>query len=135
MQDVLWPIPGLISCTRVTGRWRLLLHSQNAVRWLALSKRSVEAPQKHVSCMIHESRVLHAMHLSCMFHAAHVSYHACFMHVLCCTCIMYVSMHETCGNTCISRTVYIEIFSVDTFLWISRVILHSRIKNHKRMSC
>ena len=38
-------------------------HAQNAVKWLALSKRSVEAPQKHVSCMIRQSWVLHAMHL------------------------------------------------------------------------
>ena len=56
-----------------------------------------EAPQKHVSCMIHESRVLHAIHLSFMFHTVYVSYHAC---------IMYVSMHKTCRITCISRTVY-----------------------------
>ena len=37
-QDTFWPIPGLISCTEVTGRWGLLYHAQNVVRWLALSK-------------------------------------------------------------------------------------------------
>ena len=46
---VFWPVPGLISCAGVIGRWGLLSCSQNAVRWLALSKRSVEAPLKHVS--------------------------------------------------------------------------------------
>ena len=38
-----WPIPGLISCFGVTGRWGLLSHAQNAVRWLTLSNWSVEA--------------------------------------------------------------------------------------------
>ena len=37
------PIPGLISCAGVTGRWGLLSHAQNVVKWLALSKRSAEA--------------------------------------------------------------------------------------------
>ena len=37
------PIPGLISYTRVTGRWGLLSHTRNAVRWLILFERSVEA--------------------------------------------------------------------------------------------
>ena len=31
-------IPGLFSCTGVTGRWGLLSHAQNVVRWLVLSK-------------------------------------------------------------------------------------------------
>ena len=31
------PIPYLISCARVTGRWVLLSHTQNAVRWLTLN--------------------------------------------------------------------------------------------------
>ena len=31
------------SCAGVIGRWGLLFHAQNAVGWLALSKRSVEA--------------------------------------------------------------------------------------------
>ena len=35
-QDTFRPIPGLISCTEVTGRWGLLYHALNAVRWLAL---------------------------------------------------------------------------------------------------
>ena len=35
----------------VTGRWRLLSHAQNAVRWLALSKRSVEALRRHLLSM------------------------------------------------------------------------------------
>ena len=42
-QDTFRPIPDFISCARVTGRWRLLSHAQKAVRWLAISKRSVEA--------------------------------------------------------------------------------------------
>ena len=41
VQDVFQPIPGVISCAGVTGRWGLLSHTQNAVRWLALFKRSV----------------------------------------------------------------------------------------------
>ena len=44
---ILVNIPGLISCTGVTGRWGLLSHAQNADRWLALSKRLVEALQRH----------------------------------------------------------------------------------------
>ena len=40
-QDAFRLIPGLISCTRVTGRWGLLSHAQNAVSWLALSKISI----------------------------------------------------------------------------------------------
>ena len=31
------PIPDLISCARVTGRWILPSHVQNAVRWLTLN--------------------------------------------------------------------------------------------------
>ena len=39
----------LISCAGVTERWSSWLsHAQNAVRWLALSKRSVEAFQRHL---------------------------------------------------------------------------------------
>ena len=41
VQDTFQPIPGLISCTGVTGKWGLLSHTQSAIRWLALSKRSV----------------------------------------------------------------------------------------------
>ena len=37
-QDAFRPTPGLISCTGVTGRWGLLSHAQNAVRWLALCR-------------------------------------------------------------------------------------------------
>ena len=33
-QEALEPIPGLIGCTGVTGRWRLLSRTQNAVRRL-----------------------------------------------------------------------------------------------------
>ena len=48
VQDAFQPIPGLINCTGVTGRWGLLSHAQNAIRWLTLSiqqilKRSVHA--------------------------------------------------------------------------------------------
>ena len=46
-QDVFRPVPGLISCAGGTGRWGLLSHAQNAVWWLALAKRSVEALQRH----------------------------------------------------------------------------------------
>ena len=46
-QDAFQPIPGLISCAGATGRWRLLSYAQNVVRWLHLSIRSVEAPQKY----------------------------------------------------------------------------------------
>ena len=35
VQDTLQPIPGLISCAGVTGRWGLLSHAQNEVRWLS----------------------------------------------------------------------------------------------------
>ena len=35
-QDTFQSIPGLISCTRVTGRLGLLFHAENGVRWLAL---------------------------------------------------------------------------------------------------
>ena len=37
VQNIFQPIPGLINCTGVTGRWGLLPHVQNAVRRLALS--------------------------------------------------------------------------------------------------
>ena len=47
VQDAFQPISGLISCSGVTRRWGLLSHAQNAVRWLVLSKRSVEALQRH----------------------------------------------------------------------------------------
>ena len=62
-QDTFRPIPGLISCTRVSGGWRLLSHAQNAVRWLALSKQSVEAPLKHhlfVQLSLHAGVFLHS---------------------------------------------------------------------------
>ena len=36
-QDTFRPIPGLISCTGLTGKWGLVSYAQNAVRWLALS--------------------------------------------------------------------------------------------------
>ena len=105
-------------------RWGLLSHSQNAVRCLALSKRSVQAPLKHVSCMIHESWVLHAMQLSMLCNypcCTHFTMHASHM--------LYAT-HVSCRNTCVSCTVYIEIFSVDTFLQISLVSLHSQIKKN-----
>ena len=38
---------GLISFVGVTGRSELLSYAQNAVKWLALSKRQIETPQKH----------------------------------------------------------------------------------------
>ena len=41
-QDAFEPIPGLISYTGVTGRWGLLSHARNAVRWLTLSIQQVE---------------------------------------------------------------------------------------------
>ena len=41
-----WPISGLISCTGVTERWRLLSHARNVVSQ-ALSKRGVEAPRNY----------------------------------------------------------------------------------------
>lgn len=44
-QDVFQP--GLISFVGVTGRSELLSYAQNAVKWLALSKRPIETPQKH----------------------------------------------------------------------------------------
>ena len=125
VQDVFWPVPGLISCAGAIGRWGLLSHSQNAVRWLALSKRSVEAPIMHDTWSM--SAPCHAF-----IHAAH--FIRCMYHVLCHTHIMYAFMHETCRNTCISCTVYIEMFSLDTFLHISLVNLHSWIKNYKHMS-
>ena len=34
-QDVFRPIPTLVSCATVTGRWRLLSYTQNAVRYVA----------------------------------------------------------------------------------------------------
>ena len=37
---------GLMSCTGVTERWGHLSHAQNAIWWLALSKRSAKAPWK-----------------------------------------------------------------------------------------
>ena len=45
VQDAFWLIPGLISCAGVTGRWGLLSHAQDAVKWLALSVEYMEAPQ------------------------------------------------------------------------------------------
>ena len=32
-KDAFRPIPGLISCAGVTGRWGLLSHAQNVVKW------------------------------------------------------------------------------------------------------
>ena len=46
-QNTFRSIPGLISCAGVARRWGLLSHAQNAVRRLALIKRSVSSPQKH----------------------------------------------------------------------------------------
>ena len=45
VQNAFQSIPSLISCAGVTGRWELISHSQNAVRWLALSIPQAEAPQ------------------------------------------------------------------------------------------
>ena len=50
-QDAIWPIPGLISCTGVTGRWGLLSCAQNAARWLVLFKRLVKALWRHLILM------------------------------------------------------------------------------------
>ena len=50
-QDVFRPIPGLISYTGVTRRGGLLSHARNAVRWLVLSKRLVEALWRHLLLM------------------------------------------------------------------------------------
>ena len=50
-QDVIRPIPGLISYAWVTRRWGLPFHAQNTVRWLALSKRSVEALRRHLNSL------------------------------------------------------------------------------------
>ena len=47
LQDAFQPISDLISCAGVTRRWGLLSHAQNAVRWLALSRKLVEVLQRH----------------------------------------------------------------------------------------
>ena len=48
-QDVFQPIPGFSSCAGVTERWGLLSHAQNAVRWLALSKKVDRSSSKRLS--------------------------------------------------------------------------------------
>ena len=37
LYEQLWPIPYLISCARVTGRWVLPSSAQNVVRWLTFN--------------------------------------------------------------------------------------------------
>ena len=56
-------ILGLISCAGVMGRWELLSHAQNAVRWLALFKWSVETPWKY-----HFFAQLSFVRRSCSYH-------------------------------------------------------------------
>ena len=64
VQNAFRPIPGLISCAGVIGRWWLLSCAQNAVSCLTLSKRLVEAPRKHClhatgpscNCLLFEDR-------------------------------------------------------------------------------
>ena len=51
VQDAIRPIPGLISCAGVTGRWGLLSCAQNAARWLVLFKRLVKALRRHLLFM------------------------------------------------------------------------------------
>ena len=114
---------GQYQASSAVRRWGLLSHSQNTVRCLALSKRSVQAPLKHVSCMIHESWVLHAMQLSMLCNypcCTHFTMHASHM--------LYAT-HVSCRNTCVSCTVYIEIFSVDTFCEFHKLVCIHKINN------
>ena len=48
-QDAFQSIPGFSSCAGVTERWGLLSHAQNAVRWLALSKKVDRSSSKRLS--------------------------------------------------------------------------------------
>ena len=41
-EDHTQPIPGLISCAGVSGRWGLLSHAQNTVRWLSRAQNIVK---------------------------------------------------------------------------------------------
>ena len=47
VQDAFRPIPGLISCAGVTGRWGLLSHAQKCNQMAGLIKSLVETPWKH----------------------------------------------------------------------------------------
>ena len=80
----------LISCAGVTGRWSSWLsHAQNAVRWLALSKRSVEAFQRYLIFVQlsfedrsnHNCRVVDAQMCVCMYRSTggtgNTNGHAC----------------------------------------------------------
>ena len=52
--------PGLSAALHgVTGRWGLpLSHAQNAVRWLASSKKSVKALRRHLSTAAFRSKIV-----------------------------------------------------------------------------
>ena len=112
------------------GNWEMgtAISFTECTQVAGLIQRSVEAPQKHTCFMIHHDWYMnHECSIPCIYHACSMlrMFYASFMH----TC----PMHETWRNTCILCTVYIEIFSVDTFLRIS-LVSHSQIKNHKHMS-
>ena len=49
MQNAFWAISHDISSAGVTGKWRLVSHAENAVRWLALFQWWKEAPPRSVS--------------------------------------------------------------------------------------
>ena len=41
-QDVFWLIPGLIRCTGMMGKWRLLFHVENALSVLGVHMYALE---------------------------------------------------------------------------------------------
>ena len=47
MQDVFRPIPGLLSCARVTGRWGLLYHARLNLTTFSASVQATENHKQH----------------------------------------------------------------------------------------
>ena len=79
------PIPSLISCAGVTGRWLLLSHAQNAVMWLALFNK-----WKLIECYIVQPS----------FESSHILKTFCTLVTIQMTTMSGIILY--CGDTCIA---------------------------------
>ena len=102
LRRMLWPIPSLISCTGVTGRWGLLSHAQNAVRWPALSKRLVEALQSYhllVQLSFVRLKVLVIVIVTCFTNACTHTCTSC----ICCSSFPQLTLAFATSSQCLKH--------------------------------
>ena len=101
------PVPSLINCVGVTGRWGLLYHAKNVVRWLALSRRLVESRSSSQASSLCVA-VLHSKQsqLSRVIFAGIVSSCSCpsFKAIIIVTCYLCVYKRK-CVRACAKQLV------------------------------